>query len=51
MKEKFQQKKVKSLQRIMDFFFFETSALTGKGVKEAFDTLIQMIFEKNQNSN
>ena len=33
------------------FLFFETSALTGKGVKEAFDTLIQMVFEKNQNSN
>ena len=31
------------------FPFFETSALTGKGVKEAFYTLIQTVYENNKN--
>ena len=29
--------------------FFETSALTGKGVKEVFSTLIQKIYNRNKN--
>ena len=29
--------------------FFETSARTGKGVKEAFSALIQKVYEKNKN--
>ena len=31
--------------------FFETSARTGKGVKEAFSALIQKVYEKNKNKN
>lgn len=30
------------------FPFFETSALTGKGVKEAFSTLIQKMYDRNK---
>ena len=31
------------------FPFFETSAQTGKGVKEAFSTLIQKVYDRNKN--